>query len=263
VLSSLEVAAWGWENKRGGEGLVDAYRVWEAKVNREVGLRLQRLYLRLSSAVRQACRALEERHGDAFREDPEKFSNELIGEASRIAGLPKGLLYYAVEWYGMIREARGKSRLRSRFTPPPVPLLVKVVGNGGRLHGNGSAVAVLEASRNELRIPSAGVAVRLRPSLVKAVLEDVQRFGDVKLTLQLTAKGRLRLIAHRVVKQVRWGGEGKLAVIALDVNSSHGLYLMAFTFDSNVRLVAQRVFKPPNTNVAEATSSNYDQLLRG
>ncbi|PLJ77447.1 hypothetical protein [Infirmifilum sp. SLHALR2] len=237
----------GWESWGNGEGLAEAYRVWRIKTSNEERLRLQRLYLRLSSAVRQACKALEERHGDAFREDPEKFSNELIREASKTAGLPKGLFWYAVEWYGMIREARRKSKRRSRFTPPPVPLLVKVVGNGGRLHDNGNAVAVLEASRNELRIPSAGVAVRLRPSLVKAVLEDVQRFGDVKLTLQLTAKGRLRLIAHRVVKQVRWGGEGKLAVIALDVNSSHGLYLMAFTFDSNVRLVAQRVFKPPNT----------------
>jgi len=81
------------------------------------------------------------------------------------------------------------------------------------------------------------------------VLEDIQRFGDVKLTLQLTAKGRLRLVAHRKVKQVWWGGNGKLAVIALDVNSNHGLYLMAFAFDSEARLVAQRVFKPPNTTL--------------
>ncbi|UNQ73963.1 transposase [Infirmifilum sp. NZ] len=253
----------GWESWGNGEGLADAYRVWEIKANREERQRMQRLYLRLSSAVRQACKALEERLGKDFREDPKKFSEELIGEASKTAGLPKGLFWYAVEWRRMVAEAKGKSKRRSGFTPPPVPLLVKVVGNGDRLHGNGSAVAVLEASRNELRIPSAGVAVRLRPSLVKAVLEDVQRFGDVKLTLQLTAKGRLRLIAHRVVKQVRWGGEGRLAVIALDVNSSHGLYLMAFTFDSNVRLVAQRVFKPPNTTLLRllaAIMTSYSEV---
>jgi len=52
----------------------------------------------VSSTVRQACKSLEERHGDAFRKEPERFSEELIEEASRLAGLPKSLLYYAVEW---------------------------------------------------------------------------------------------------------------------------------------------------------------------
>ncbi|UNQ73820.1 transposase [Infirmifilum sp. NZ] len=249
MLSSLEVVAWGWENKRGGEGLVEAYRVWRIKTNNEERLRLQRLYLRVSSAVKEACKVLKERHGEAFGKEPEKFSNELIGEASRIARLPKGLLYYAVEWWKMLAEARGKSRRRSRFTPPPMPLLVKVVDNGERLHGKSDALAVLDASKGALRIPSVKVAVRLKPSLVKAVLEDIQRFSDVKLTLQLTARGRLRLVAHRKVKKVWWNGNSKLAVIALDVNSNHGLYLMTFAFDGEVRLLAQRVFKPPNTTM--------------
>ncbi|UNQ73452.1 transposase [Infirmifilum sp. NZ] len=208
---------------------------------------LQRLYVRLSSAVRQACRDLEKKYGDAFRRGPEKFSEELIEEASRLAGLPKGLLYYAGEWCKMLAEARRKSKRRSRYTPPPVPLLVRVVSNGERLHGKGDALAVLDVSRNELRVPSAGVAVRLKPSLTRAVLEDVERFPDFKLTLQLTSRGRLRLVARRVVKPAWWGGDGKLAVIAVDVNSSHGLYLLAFAFDGEVRLVVQRVFKLPNT----------------
>ncbi|UNQ73067.1 transposase [Infirmifilum sp. NZ] len=251
-----------WEGKD-GEGLADAYRVWEIKANREERQRLQRLYLRLSSAVRQACKALEERLGKDFREDPKKFSEELIREASKTAGLPKGLFWYAVEWRRMVAEARRQSKMRSRFTPPPVPLLVKVVGNGNRLHGNSSAIAVLDASRGELRIPSANIAVRLRPSLVRAVLEDLERFGDAKLTLWLTAKGRLRLVAHRKARPAWWDGEGKLAVVAVDVNSSHGLYLMAFAFDDKVRLVAQRVLKPPNTallRLLAAIMTSYSKL---
>jgi len=263
VPGSLEVATWGWENKRGGDRLVDVYRVWEVKASREVRLRLQRLYVRLSSAVKEACKVLKERHGEAFREEPEKFSEELIGEASRIAGLPKGLFWYAVEWRRMVAEARRKSRRRSRFTPPPVPLLVKVVNSGERLHGNTAAVAVLDASRGELRVPSASVAIRLKPSMVRAVLEDIERFGDVKLTLQLTAKGRLRLVAHRKVRRAWWDGDVKLAIVAVDVNSNHGLYVMAFAFDKDVRLVAQRVFKTPNTTLLRllaAVMASYSKV---
>ncbi|WP_460025091.1 zinc ribbon domain-containing protein [Infirmifilum sp. SLHALR2] len=236
-----------WEGRGKSEKLVDAYRVWEVKTNREKRQRLQRLYVRLSSAVKQACKELRKGHGDAFRREPERFSEELAGEASKIAGLPKGLFWYAIEWRGMVAEARRKSKRRSGFTPPPVPLLVKVVGNGETLHGATNALAVLDTSRNELRVPSASIAIRLKPSLTRAVLEDVDRFSDIKLTLQLTAKGRLRLVAHRKVKQVRWGGDVKLAIVAVDMNSSHGLYLMAFAFDSEAKLVSQRVFKPPNT----------------
>ncbi|PLJ78355.1 MAG: hypothetical protein B7L53_02650 [Thermofilum sp. NZ13] len=115
--------------------------------------------------------------------------------------------------------------------------------------GARSAATVLDASRGVLRVPSVNIAIMLRPSLVRAVMEDVERFGNVKLTLQLTAKGRLRLVAHRAVKQAWWNGNDRLAVIALDVNSNHGLYLLAFTFDSKARLLAQRVFKPPNTTL--------------
>jgi len=253
----------GWEGGGNGSNVVDAYRVWEVKASREVRLRLRQLYVRLSSAVRQACKSLKERHSDAFREKPERFSEKLIGEASKTAGLPKGLFCYAGEWYRMVRKSRRKSRLRSRFTPPPVPLLIRVVSNSERLHGNTAAVAVLNAFRGELRIPCAGIAVRLRPSLVRAVLEDLERFKDVKLTLQLSARGRLRLIAHRKVKQVWWDGNSKLAVVALDVNSGHGLYMIAFTFDSEARLLTQRVFKPPNTTMLRllaAIMTSYSEL---
>jgi len=237
------------EGRGKGSNAVDAYRVWEVKANKELRLRLRSLYSDITLVVERAGEELDRKYGDAFRENPEKFGKELVEEVSRISGLPKGLLYYAGEWCRMVAVARGKSKKRSKFTPPPVPLLVKVVGNGERLHGNSSAVAVLDVSRNALRVPSAGVAVRLKPSLIRAVLEDIQRFEDIKLTLQLTAKGRLRLVAHRVAKQAWWDGDGRLAVIAVDVNSNHGLYLMAFTFDSEAKLVVQRVFKPPNTTL--------------
>ncbi|PLJ77033.1 transposase family protein [Infirmifilum sp. SLHALR2] len=237
------------KGSKNGEKLFDAYRVWEVKANRELRLRLRKLYYDIASAVERASEELERKHGDAFRREPGRFREELIEGASRIAGLPKGLFWYAAEWRRMVAEARGKSKRRSRFTPPAVPLLVKVVNGNERLHGGGNAVAVLDASSGMLRVPSASLTVRLRPSLIKAVLEDIQRFSDVKLTLQLTAKGRLRLVAQRKVRPPWWDGDGKLAIVAVDVNSSHGLYLMAFAFDGEVRLIAQRVFKPPNTTL--------------
>ncbi|PLJ77713.1 zinc ribbon domain-containing protein [Infirmifilum sp. SLHALR2] len=234
---------------KNGEKRVDAFRVWEVKASREVRLRLRSLYFSVASAVERAGEELERRHGEAFTQEPEKFREELIDEASRLAELPKGLLHYGIEWYKMLTEARRKSKRRSRFTPPPMLLSVKIIEGSRRLHGNTAAVAVLNTFRGELRIPSANIAVRLKPSLIRAVLEDVGRFPDLKLTLQLTARGRLRLAAHREIKPAWWNGNDRLAVIAVDVNSSHGLYLMAFAFDSEARLLTQRVFKPPNTTL--------------
>ncbi|WP_460025317.1 zinc ribbon domain-containing protein [Infirmifilum sp. SLHALR2] len=253
----------GNRGKRSGEKLFEAYRVWEVKASRELRLRLRRLYSAIALAAERASEELERKHGETFRREPERFREELIEEASKLAGLPKRLLCYAGEWCKMLAEARGKSRRRTRFTPPPIPLLVRVVGNGEVLHGNTAAAVVLDASRGMLRVPSANIAIRLRPSLVKAVLEDVERFSDVKLTLQLTSRGRLRLVTHRKVKQVWWDGEGKLAVIAVDVNSSHGLYVVAVAFNGEAKLVAQRVFKPPNTTVLRllaAIMSSYSEL---
>jgi len=65
------------------------------------------------------------------------------------------------------------------------------------------------------------------------------------------------------VRPARWDGDDKLAVIAIDVNSSHGLYLMAFIFDGSARLVAQHVFKPPSTallRLLAVVMSSYSRL---
>ncbi|PLJ78302.1 hypothetical protein [Infirmifilum sp. SLHALR2] len=237
------------KGSKNGNNAIDAYRVWRVETSREVRLRLRSLYFSVASAVERASEELESKYGDAFRREPERFGRELIEEASKTSGLPKNLFWYAVEWQRMLAEARGKSKLRVKFTPPPAPLLVRVVSGNDRLHGTANTAAVLDASSGELRVPSAGVALRLKPSLIRTVLEDVRRFGDVKLTLQLTARGRLRLVAHRVAKQVWWDGNSRLAVIAVDVNSNHGLYVVAFVFDSDAKLLAQRIFGPPNTTM--------------
>jgi len=56
-------------------------------------------------------------------------------------------------------------------------------------------------------------------------------------------------VAHRKARPAWWDGDGKLGIVAVDVNSSHGLYLLAFAFDGGAKLLAQRVFKPPNTTL--------------
>jgi len=251
------------KSDKNGNNTIDAYRVWRIKTNSEERQRLRQLYVRLSSAVRQACKTLRKKHGDAFRENPDKFRDELVEEAAKTSGLPKRLFYYAAEWYKMLASARRQSRKRTRFTPPPIALLIKVVCNGERIHGATNAATVLDVTKGMLRVPSAGITIRLKPSAVRAALEDIKRFPDLKLTLQVTGKGRLRLVAHRVVKQIRWNGTGRLAVIAIDMNSNHGLYAMAFAFDGGAKLLVQRVFKPPNTTLLRllaAIMTSYSEV---
>jgi hypothetical protein len=140
----------------------------------------------------------------------------------RNGNIPKGLLYYAEEWARMyenakrLREEAGKRTLPKA---PPLLLLVKFVMPDGRVRGNTAAPAVIDLRRGELRIPSYGVRVPLRRSLVRALIEENLLEPRPDFVLQVTRRGFLRIAAHR---KLRARLELPLKVATIDENSRHG-----------------------------------------
>jgi ribosomal protein S27AE len=114
------------------------------------------------------------------------------------------------------REEAGKRTLPKT---PPLPLLVKFVMPDGEVRGNTAAPAVIDLRRGELRIPSYGVRVPLRRSLVEALIEENSLDPRPDFVLQVTRKGLLRLIASRYVYA---STTLPLRIIAIDENSLNG-----------------------------------------
>jgi len=224
-------------------GRVSGWRIWRINTSRERRQRLAELYRRLTQAILE-CAGLD--------------GERLIEAAARRTGLPKGLLYYASDWLNMYKNVCERAR-DDDFRPPPLLLLVLVAQGSKPLHGT-RAAAYLDIVRGELRIPSAAISVKVERSVIRELLEDLHRFPGVKLTLQLTCTGRLRLIAKREVKPARWDGSSKLAVIALDHNSAHGLFMMTFAFDDKVKMLKQVIRRPPNVTRLRLLSAFFQSL---
>ena len=92
--------------------------------------------------------------------------NCILGAVHELKG-SKYLAYYTEEWVEMYENAkRMREEAGKRTLPktPPLPLLVplRFVMPDGQVRGNKSAPAVIDLRRDELRIPSYGVAQRLR-----------------------------------------------------------------------------------------------------
>jgi hypothetical protein len=168
----------------------------------------------------------------------------------RNGNIPKGLLCYAEEWREMyentkrMREEAGKRTLPKT---PPLPLLARFVMPDGSVRGNKNAPAVIDLRKGELRIPSYGVRVPLRRSLVRALVEENNLNPRPDFVLQVTRRGFLRLVASRAPPR---RGTSALLLVCMDENAAHGLYTTLIRFDGErVRVARGPTFKPPNATL--------------
>jgi len=165
--------------------------------------------------------------------------NYILGVVHELKG-SKYLAYYADEWVEMyenakrVREEAGKRTLPKT---PPVLVPVRFVMPDGRERGNRNAPAVIDLRKGELRIPSYGIAQKLRRSLVRALIEENSLEPRPDFVLMVTRRGFLRLIASRYV---RASVALPLRIIAIDENSLNGEALAAWDVLKPGRIVRSR-----------------------
>ena len=104
---------------------------------------------------------------------------------------------------------------------------------------------MVDLRKGELRIPSYSVRVRLRASLVRALAEENKLTPRPDFVLQLTSRGKLRIIAKRTPPPPQLSTP--LRVVAVDENSRHGFALAAFDFgDRGCKLAYFEKLRPEN-----------------
>jgi ribosomal protein L37AE/L43A len=152
--------------------------------------------------------------------------NYLLGVASELKG-PKYIAYYAGEWIEMYENVKKMRREAGKRTPP-VYIPVRFVMPDGSVRGDKSAPAVIDLRRGELKIPSYGIAQKLRRSLVRALVEENSLEPRPDFVLQVTRRGFLRIVAHR---RLRARLELPLRVVTIDENSRYGHSLAYWYID--------------------------------
>jgi hypothetical protein len=161
----------------------------------------------------------------ANREKLKTLYNNVVNYLLGVASEPKRskyLVYYADEWremYEEVKEARARAGKRTLPKVPPLPLLVRFVMPDGSIRGDKSAPAVIDLRRGELRIPSYGIAQKLRRSLVRALIEENSLEPRPDFVLQVTRRGLIRVVAHRALRARL---ELPLRIATIDENSRHG-----------------------------------------
>jgi hypothetical protein len=139
----------------------------------------------------------------------------------------RGALYYRDEWleeWENVLKMREEAGKRTMPNPPAITLLVRFVMPDGSVRGNNGAPCVIDLRKEELRIPSYGVSVPLRGSLVRALTEENELDPRPDFVLQVTRRGFVRIIAQReVCSELAM----PLRVITLDENSAYGFALAA------------------------------------
>jgi len=144
----------------------------------------------------------------------------------------KTALCYRDEWmaeWGNVLRMCGEAGKRTMPKPPPIMLPLRFVMPDGSVRGNNAAPCVIDLRRGELRIPSYGVAVPLRRSIVEALIGENELEPRPEFALQVTRRGFVRIIARREVQAAL---ALPLRVVALDENSSYGFALAAWDVDA-------------------------------
>ncbi|MEM2275094.1 MAG: zinc ribbon domain-containing protein [Thermofilum sp.] len=226
--------------------------------------------------------------GEGFRVFRVELNRRVRGElaklhqrlAARDPSLPKNAFRYHESWEeerAVVLEMREQAGKRS---PPKrraaYYLLAKVVKDGKRIHGSKGASVIVDLGRGELRIPCAGIRVHLKPSLLKALEEDLSLVPKPELVVQLTCRGRLRIIAHR--SPPKWWAfreecadfsvvrlEPPVRVVGVDVNSVYGLTIVVFDVTEGGVRVPKSPFRlqPPNDTLYLAEASVLRKIAQG
>jgi hypothetical protein len=104
----------------------------------------------------------------------------------------KGALCYRDEWleeWGNVLKMREEAGKRTMPNPPAITLLVRFVDARREREGEQCAPCVIDLRRRELRIPSYGVIVPLRGSIVEALVEENELDPRPEFVLQVTRRG--------------------------------------------------------------------------
>ncbi|MEM1810986.1 MAG: zinc ribbon domain-containing protein [Thermofilaceae archaeon] len=187
------------------------------------------------------------------REERRQFAKLYWRLIDRDPTLPRRCFLYYESWKAMDYEAEKRRKRRKRWRRPPYYLKMKMLKDGRRLHGSDGAPVILDFDRGELRVPCAGIRVKLQPSIVKAIEEDLRLRPKPSFVFQLCCTGRVRVIAFR---EVRPASEVK-RVISLDLNSYYGLAGLIIDLDDKGRVlrVIPRRWQPPNTTLHEEVTA--------
>ncbi|MEM4852516.1 MAG: zinc ribbon domain-containing protein [Thermofilum sp.] len=226
--------------------------------------------------------------GEGFRVFRVELNRRVRGElaklhrrlVSRDPSLPKSAFRYHKSWEEEkavvleMRERAGKRTPPKR--DPPYHLLVKVIKDGKRIHGSDSVPVVVDLGRGELRIPCAGIRVKLQPSLLKALEGELRLDPKPELVVQLTCRGRLRIIAFR--SPPKWWAfreecadfsvvrlEPPVRVVAMDVNSVYGIAAVVFDLTEGGVRVPKSPFRlqPPNDTLFLTMAAILRKIAQG
>ena len=186
----------------------------------------------------------------AFKVEPSGGQREalraLYEDVVRLKAKAKSLLYYREEWGKALEsavEARASAGKRTPPKAPPLHLLLRFILPDGTVKGNRSAPAVVDLRRAELRIPSYGIRIPLRPSLVRTLLEENNLEPRPEFVAQVTHSGKLRIIACRILRSEL---ALPLRVVTIDENSAHGFSIAVWDLSAKAVLADFEKLRPPN-----------------
>jgi ribosomal protein S27AE len=164
--------------------------------------------------------------------------------------------------YENIKKMRREAGKRTLPRTPPLLIPVRFVMTDGQERGNKNAPTVIDLKKGELRIPSYSVRVKLRRSLVRALVEENMLEPRSDFVLQVTRRGFLRLIASRYV---RASIALPLRIIAIDENSLNGEALGVWDVLKPGRVVRSRYeeLMPRNRGFLDRTTALFQSAAAG
>ncbi|MEM1632440.1 MAG: hypothetical protein QXX83_09960 [Thermofilum sp.] len=226
--------------------------------------------------------------GEGFRVFRVELNRRVRGELAKLhqrliqrdPSLPKNAFRYHESWENEDANMREMREQAGKRSPPKrraaYYLLAKVVKDGKRIHGSKGASVIVDLGRGELRIPCAGIRIPLKPGLVKALEGELRLDPKPELVVQLTCRGRLRIVAHR--SPPRWWLyreecadfaavrlQPPVRVVGVDLNSVYGITFTVFDVTEEGVRVPKSPFRlqPPNDTLYLAEAAVLRKIAQG